>query len=349
MFSDTELIDVIERADVHHYERPVQVQGWLRRKQIILEYLNDVFVEHCGVFETGLLSTIVSYLTPEHFHYAWRPQMQMVDRTSAAAMNHTASKFGGDHPFLLEGEEQGVRCKNNSPMDFLMQLLDEDLPEAIRGDYVPDELRLPGKRAMLQLWICRAGSWKCGSLICGEVIPDPRWIDCCSLMRGEVIPGARWIDCSGASIDSVLDPPRPIDSWLELKQRYVLRNTRGYSECGATDIPLLRNWTESQYDSAHIDEEWYYEDEMSAHPERFIDPEFYDDTDENCFDKLSGFGDWPNPITIERCSKCQSFYEPLFQLGSYGVSWSERYLHEALFLYSCPKHRDQLHYQIQGT
>lgn len=119
---------------------------------------------------------------------------------------------------------------------------------------------------------------------------------------------------------------------------------RGYSECCATDIPLLRNWTEPQHDSAHVDEEWYYEDEMSAHPERFIDPEFYDDTDENCFDKLSGFGDWPNPITIERCSKCQSFYEPLFQLGSNGVSWSERYLHEALFLYSCPKHRDQLHY-----
>ena len=334
---DRQLAAVLNNLNTPQYERPAQVQAWLLRRAELLPLLHTAFTQHSPAFDTNVLPLILDYCRPQHFHYTWQPLVEQVSRDSPAALDRRASKFGGNHPFLLPGEVGGARCTVCSDsMEFMFQLADDDLPDGVRGAYVPADMRAEGgvmnsrgvrPRPMLQLWQC---------------------VGCENWRNVAVSSGPRWIDT--AACDSLTDVlPDHVAGYSGFLYGRVRRVTG--------TIHVLSGWSAPKTDRPCCDDQEPYvcinqqlrttsDDNSSSNS----DDDTADDVDLYTCDQLSGFGQWPNPLCIERCEICGSVYEPMFEMGCDGSSVCERYTSsDDMFLFSCPQHRHLMHTQLQGT
>ena len=313
---DRQLAAVLNNLSTPQYERPAQVQAWLLRRAELLPLLHTAFTQHSPAFDANVLPLILDYCRPQHFHYTWQPLVEQVPRDSATALDRHASKFGGNHPFLLPGEESGARCTvcgDDDSMEFMFQLADDDLPDGVRGAYVPADMRADAEegvmnsrgvrpRPMLQLWQC---------------------VGCMDGRGVAVKSGPRWIDT--AAYDS---------SDYVLPDHVVGYTSFQYGRRSGT-IHMLSGWSAPKTDRPCCDDNEPYvcinQKPRAASDDSSSDSGDEDDTadDEHeplhTSDQLSGFGQWPNPLCIERCEICGSLYEPMFELGCEGSSVCERY------------------------
>ena len=248
------------------------------------------------------------------------PITELVEPDHAAhELLRSDSKFGGK-PFLLPGEEAGLRCACGQAMSFWFQLNGHALPSTLRGVFTPAHLGRV-QRPMFQFWLC---------LLCLQenVNPEEGTFSC------------RWIDASAPSITSTFTSQQS-DS-----DRGAIPLVRGGAE------RRLTGWTSQRDlpDMSEAEEVWGIEVGNEWEERGHNEPYPLSVTVE----KLSGFPKWGNNVEYTHCAVCGARRELFFQihLDPEG-SEDEIFYSEAMVgwgsIQVCPIHRDDMSFVFSGV